>query len=923
MLTNISGTPARPAWPGRLLLLCLGFLLFTSPSANALQEFNTDVCVYGGTSGGVIAAVQAARMGKTVALIVNNNHLGGMTTSGLGKTDIGNFGTGYIQGVALEFYTRVGQTYGTGAAFTFEPHVAEAVFNEMVALAGVTVCTNQSLASVTLQGQQIVALTMNNGNLFRAKMFIDASYEGDLMAQSGVTYTLGREATSQYGESDNGISKPNTGGHQFGSLDVNPYVITNNPASGLLPFIQAGSPGAPGSADQRIQAYNFRLCLTQSATNRLPITAPPNYDSSQYQLLARYIQAMLAQGTTPTLRTFMNISTLPNNKTDINNNGPVSTDFIGQSDTYPEVDYASRAQIWQAHQNYLQGLLYFLANDSSVPSGVQSQMQSFGLCKDEFSDNGGWPWQLYVREARRMISDYIMTKSNCLGQTLAPNSIGLAAYGIDSHNCQRIVVNGYAENEGDTETTSAAPYPVSYQSIVPKATECPNLLVAWCLSASHIGFDSFRTEPAFMIVGQSAGTAACLAIDDGIAVQQLNVAKLQAQLTADNQLLQWGGGGLIVDDADAAGVAIVGPWTNSTSISGYYGTNYLTDGDTNKGLSSVTFTPTLSQSGSYQVYARWTAYPDRATNVPIDIIYPAGTTTVYVDQTQHGGEWVRLLTTNFNAGTTGAVRIRNGGTTAYVIANAVEFISVTNVPTLNVWATDSQPCRFGPHSGSLTVSRSGNTNVALTVYLNFGGSAVNGSDYQSLAGAITLPAGIAASNISVVPYTNALPVGDKTLTVTLASNSAYAIGGLAVANLTLYDVPLYDWRIRHFGASATNAAIAGDGANPAGDGIPNLVKYALGLDPANIVSGPLIIPMIDKNGCLALSYTRPDPPPPDVNCQVAVSADLLTWSAHSAWAVPEQILLQNGDAFATVVFRDTIPITAAPEEFLTLQVNRR
>ena len=449
----------------------LGLLLLSTTPLLAMQEIATDVCVYGGTSGGVIAAVQAARMGKSVALVVVNNHLGGMTSGGLGQTDIGSFGDSYIQGVAREFYTRVGQKYGTGAKFTFEPHVAETVFNEMVAQAGVTVYTNQYVVSVAKQGPSLVALTMNNGNIFRARVFIDASYEGDLLAQAGVSYTIGREATSQYGESYDGIRTPNTGGHQFGSLNVNPYVVTNNPGSGLLPFIQGGSPGTAGSADQRVQAYNFRMCLTTTAANQLPLTAPTNYAAAQYELLGRYIQAMVAQGTTPTLGTFMNIGAMPNSKTDINNNGAVSTDFIGENYSYPEADYATRAQIWQAHKNYHQGLLYFLATDPRVPTGVQTQMHSYGLCKDEFADNGGWPYQLYVREARRMVSDYVMTQSNCLGQAVAPDSIGLAAYTMDSHNCQRVVVNGLVQNEGDTEIAIAAPYPVSYRAIVPKASE--------------------------------------------------------------------------------------------------------------------------------------------------------------------------------------------------------------------------------------------------------------------------------------------------------------------------------------------------------------------------------------------------------------------------------------------------------------------
>jgi hypothetical protein len=521
----------------KALLLGAGFLLLVFRSFST--EINVDVCVYGGTSGGVIAGVQAARMGKTVALVVVNNHLGGMTSGGLGETDIGKFGNGYIQGMAREFYTRIGQKYGTGAKFTFEPHVAETVFAEMARQAGIKIHTNQHLVSVKRDGGRIVSAKMDNGNIFQAKMFIDASYEGDLMAAAGVSYTICREAREQYGESLNGVRPPDTGGHQFGSLKVNPYLVADDPASGLLPLIQTNTPGIPGSADHEVQAFNFRMCLTTSATNKLPIMAPASYDPAEFKLLARYIQAMVTNGGNASLGTFMNISRMPDNKTDINNNGPVSTDFIGHSTPYVEADYATRQEIWRAHKNYLQGFLYFLGHDASVPPNVRNSMASYGLCKDEFADNGGWPYQLYVREGRRMISDYVMTQSNCLGLVTAPDSIGLAAYAMDSHNCHRVVVNGLVENEGDTYPLAAipGPFPIAYRSIVPKAGECSNLLVPWCLSASHIAFGSIRLEPVFMILGQSAATAACLAIDHQVAVQKVSVAELQARLKADGQML--------------------------------------------------------------------------------------------------------------------------------------------------------------------------------------------------------------------------------------------------------------------------------------------------------------------------------------------------------------------------------------------------
>jgi hypothetical protein len=529
--------------PGLGLIAWLMFatvLLSQPPRSTAATSIDTDICVYGGTSGGVIAAVEAARNGRSVALVAVNNHLGGMTSGGLGQTDVGNLGLDYIQGLAREFYVRVGQKYGTGAKFTFEPHVAEAVFNEMARQAGVTIYTDQFLVSVATRSDgSLSALTMNHSNVFRAKMFIDASYEGDLMAKAGVSYTIGREASSQYGESLDGVRAPNTSGHQFGSLRVSPYVVTNDPASGLLPLMQSNRVAPIGSADRRVQAYNFRLCLTKNPTNKWPIVAPANYSSAQYELLARYLQAVEARGDRLSPGTFMGIYSMPNGKTDINNNGPISTDFIGQSDNYPEADPATRAQIWQAHKNYTQGFFYFLATDSRVPSGLRTQIKSYGLCRDEFSDNGGWPYQLYVREARRMISDYVITQANCLGHATIPDSIGLAAYAMDSHNCERVAVAGSAENEGDTYSVGRIPgfWQIPYRAIIPKAGQCPNLLVPWCVSASHIAFGSFRMEPVFMIVAQSAGAAACLAIRDGVPVQELDYGKLRSKLLAEQQAL--------------------------------------------------------------------------------------------------------------------------------------------------------------------------------------------------------------------------------------------------------------------------------------------------------------------------------------------------------------------------------------------------
>ena len=419
--------------------LCAGLF-----SIRAAEVVSSDICVFGGTSAGVAAAVQAARAGQKVVLTEFGYHLGGMTSGGLGMTDIGNKGA--IGGIAREFYRRVGQHYGSNEVWIFEPHVAEEIFDAMAKEAGVRVQLNARLASIKTKNSRVMEIQMEDGRIFRAKVFIDASYEGDLMARAGVSYFVGREANSTYGETLNGI-RATTPKHQF-LVAVDPWRRLNDPASGVLPWIQEESSGTPGAGDKSIQAYNFRLCLTQNPTNRMTIEPPSNYNSGQYDLLARYLADLVAAGKSPSLRQFMNIDMVPNGKTDINNNGGFSTDFIGGNYAYPEGSYSERAKIWKAHEDYTRGFLYFLANDPRSPPGIRAEMSLWGLCKDEFADTGGWPNQLYIREARRMVSDYVMTERNCRESLPVPDAVGLAAYTMDSHNCRRIVRDGSRGKRG-------------------------------------------------------------------------------------------------------------------------------------------------------------------------------------------------------------------------------------------------------------------------------------------------------------------------------------------------------------------------------------------------------------------------------------------------------------------------------------------
>ena len=510
-----------------------------------------DLVIYGGTAGGVVAAVQGSRMGKSVVLIEPGQHLGGLTSGGLGATDIGNKKA--IGGISRDFYRRVAQHYARDDAWTvqkraefksnrqagnedtmwtFEPHVAEQLFDTMIREANIPVLKGERLdlkAGVIRQNGRIESIQLESGQRIAGKMFIDATYEGDLMAGAGVSYTTGREANAQYGETYNGVQVLDK--HQF-KLAVDPYVKPGDPTSGLLPGVDSSTPGPTGSGDNRIQAYNFRMCMTTVPANKIPWPKPEKYDPKRYEILRRYIQAGVWDA-------LGSITPMPNHKTDTNNNGAVSTDHIGANYEYPDGDYATRAAIFQDHVNYQQGLMYFLANDPSVPEKVRLDVSRWGLCKDEFPATGGWPHQLYVREARRMVGAYVMTQNNCQRREVVSDSVGLAAYTMDSHNCRRFVdADGHARNEGDVQVGGFPPYPIAYRALVPKETECANLIVPVCLSATHIAYGSIRMEPVFMVLGQTAATAASLAIDGFGSVQQVDVRELQQRLKADGQVLE-------------------------------------------------------------------------------------------------------------------------------------------------------------------------------------------------------------------------------------------------------------------------------------------------------------------------------------------------------------------------------------------------
>jgi len=559
------------------LLCCAVLALFTDPVRAAAPAATYDVVVYGGTSGGVAAAVQAARMQAKVVLIEPSQHLGGLSSGGLGATDVGHPDS--IGGVSREFYRRVKRYYADPAAWRygraedyrshrhdpasdmmlhFEPHVAEQIFREMAREAKVDVVLGERLdlaRGVEKQGAQIRTITMESGRRFGAKMFIDATYEGDLMAKAGVAYTLGRESTRTYGEPKNGNQwrhmreRPRPVGHDFFRA-VDPYVRPGDSRSGTIFGVPAAGAGVEGAADQYVQAYCYRLCLTDVPENRVPFPQPADYEPAHYELLLRYLTSEKMLPEWPDGPAIENpvlghnlLSTppvviMPNRKSDSNTKGAVSFNFIGGNYEYPDGDYATRERIIRAHESWQMGLVWFVANDPRVPAKYREPLKTWGLAKDEFLDHGHWPHQLYIREARRMVADFVMNQRVCEGTEVVADPVALGSYTMDSHNVRRYIdEHGFVRNEGTLGMSVPKPYGISYRSIVPKKDQCTNLLVPVCISASHVVYGSMRMEPVFMMLGQSAATAAVQAIAASAAVQDLRYTALRERLLADGQVL--------------------------------------------------------------------------------------------------------------------------------------------------------------------------------------------------------------------------------------------------------------------------------------------------------------------------------------------------------------------------------------------------
>ena len=540
-----------------LLILCL---LGVNCSRDSADVFEADVIVYGGTSAAVIAAVQVHRMGQSVIILSPDSHLGGMSSSGLGFTDTGN--KEVIGGLAREFYQLIYDHYqkpeswrwqkqseygnrGQGnpaidgekrTMWIFEPHVAEEAFETLIKQNNITVHRDELLdreAGLIKKNGRIVSIKTLSGKYYRGKIFVDATYEGDLMASADVSYTVGREDNALYGETWNGVQAGVFHhGHYFKDK-IDPYKVPGDPASGLLPRISSENPGVNGSGDSKIQAYCYRLCLTQNGENRVPITKPEGYDSTQYELLVRVADTRWNEF-------FAKYDPIPNHKTDVNNHGPFSYDNIGMNWDYPEASYERRKEIINEHITYQKGLLYFMSTDRRLPGWVRDTMNKWGYSRDEFADNGYWPYNIYVREARRMKGDYVMTENDVLCKRPVPNSIGMGSYTMDSHNVQRYVTaEGFVQNEGDIGVGAPKPYQISLGSILPVKDDCTNLLVPVCVSCSHIVFGSIRMEPVFMILGQSAGTVASLALKNKKSIHDLTYDEIREQLISDGQIMEF------------------------------------------------------------------------------------------------------------------------------------------------------------------------------------------------------------------------------------------------------------------------------------------------------------------------------------------------------------------------------------------------
>lgn len=673
----------------------LGTASAASPPAN-----QADVVVYGGTPAGIIAAVAASRQRRTVTLIEPSRHVGGMTSGGLSSTDVGK--RQVIGGLALEFFQRAAAAYGKELSvadnFDSEPHVAEATFTEMLREAGVAVVLGERLhadGGVQKDGPRIIALVTESGRTFHAHTFIDAGYEGDLMARAGVDYAVGRESQDQYGEPQAGYCPmpirprsqevmgsecPCLGGDGPHYIHGTPAALAARDAAGrLLPGVEEAPPGMrPGDGDDRIQAYNFRVIVTREPGNRVPFPKPQRYDPARYELVLRLLDVY------PGLRfsRLFHLAAIPGNKFDLNAAGLISTDYVGGNTGYPDGDYATRQQICRDHADYVQGLLWFLGHDQRLPERLRDEANQWGLCKDEFADNGHWPYQLYIRQGRRMIGPYVLKQQDLQVEIVKPDSVAMGSFVIDCHIVRRIATHeDQVTDEGSFQDVPVRPYQIPYRILVPRREQCTNLLVPVCVSATHVACCSVRMEPQYMMLGHAAGLAASAAVESDSAVQDVDVADLQEQLRSQGAVLALDIPvgprsadlpGIVVDDQLAV---LTGHWTVSTYTVGIDGW-YRHDGNEDKGAKSARFDLHVPRNGWYEVRLAYSAYPNRASNVPVTIRSADGVTTEVVDQRRAppDGLFRSLGKHRFATGEAASVTVSTEGTHGYVSIDAVQLL---------------------------------------------------------------------------------------------------------------------------------------------------------------------------------------------------------------------------------------------------------
>ena len=676
-----------------------------------------DLVIYGGTSAGIAAAVQAKRMGASVIVLEPSARIGGLTTGGLGQTDIGKKAA--IGGISREFYQRIRKHYASDASWnweskadyrsggqsrttanedtmwTFEPSAALKIMQDFVSENNIEVVLNAKLdrtplkdheprvEGVVMRNTTILGLITEDQNQYRGRCFIDATYEGDLLAGAGVSYVVGRESAQEYDEPLNGVQTKRALHHQLKS-GIDPYRVQGDPTSGLLPGIDETGPGVEQSGDHRVQAFCFRMCLTDQPANRRKILKPADYDPISYELLLRNFEA--GAKVLP-----WSFSLMPNRKTDINNNRGASTDFIGQSYRYPEATYEQREVIVEKHLQYQKGLLWTLANHPRVPLAMRLQVSQWGPCLDEFTTPDGWQRQLYVREARRMVGTTVMTQNHCQGSRVAEKPVGLAAYTMDSHHVQRYVDNtGHVRNEGDVQVGGFSPYGIEYGSLTPQEAECNNLLVPVCLSASHIAFGSIRMEPVFMVLGQTCATAAVHAVREKQNVQNINYEKLRSQLILDKQVLSWSHtaeksplstdpktfSGIVLDDnqSDRTGFDSI-----SQSNGPFLASHYRHDSNAGKGTQNATYKFNIKEPGKYKLQLAWTPHANRATNVPIILSTSGDKKALLLNQQQKPDEAPFGTLGIFNlAPGVATVEIGNANTNGYVIVDGARLVPVVN-----------------------------------------------------------------------------------------------------------------------------------------------------------------------------------------------------------------------------------------------------